>query len=380
VAEGDLMQADRRPNPTVSFEQKEEPGAPGRQTMVALVWPLDLFRRPGRTAVAARSIDAANQAAADRDRQLATEVRSLAFRLLVQIHHLDMREDVAAVSRQIADLTAARVEQGSAPALERDQARIAAELAEVEVRRQRTAVEEVAAALRSAIGLPPDAPLALRQSLGQALAAVERLTSIHGPTADQVHAALDARPDFREADAAIARETAKQDLAARGGRLDVSLTAGYMRTRSMFPQLGLTPSLAPTPIQGTFHMITFGAMVMLPWRNGNQGAIAAAGAAVEAARHDREALRVAAENELAALAQRETDARAALDRFDGGLRDLARQNVDVLRESYQLGRATLVDVLAETRRYLDLEMAYADAQLDLALARIALAGALGDRP
>ena len=83
-------------------------------------------------------------------------------------------------------------------------------------------------------------------------------------------------------------------------------------------------------------------------------------------------------NEIVALQQREVHAQAALDVFGGGLRDLASHNLDVLRESYQLGRATLIDVLAETRRYLDVEMAYADAQLELALARVALMGALGD--
>jgi outer membrane protein TolC len=189
---------------------------------------------------------------------------------------------------------------------------------------------------------------------------------------------VNARPDLRAADAEIGREAARHDLARREGRADVSLAASYMRTKSMFPQLGLTPALTPTPIAGTFDMFAFGATVMLPWRNGNQGAVAASAAAVEAATYDRAARRLAALNEIAALSQREAGAQAALGLFGAGLRDLASRNLDVLRESYQLGRATLLDVLTETRRYLDVEMAYADAQLDLALARVALNGALGD--
>jgi cobalt-zinc-cadmium efflux system outer membrane protein len=167
-------------------------------------------------------------------------------------------------------------------------------------------------------------------------------------------------------------------LAAREGKADVALTGGYMRTASGFPQLGLTPALTPTPIEGTFHMVMFGATVSVPWSNRNQGAVAAAAASLDAARHDRDARRLTALNEIAALVERESNARAALDVFGSGLRDLAAKNLDVLRESYQLGRASLLDVLAENRRYLDVEMAYADAQLELALARIALAGALGE--
>lgn len=378
IARGDLDQAGKRPNPSLSFEQREMAGGTDRQTTVGFTWPLDLFRRSGRAEVATQSIEAADQAAADRERRLTIEVRTLAVRLLAAVHHLEVREDVAAANRKIVELTTARVDAGSAPAVERDAARIEAQMSEVDVRRERAAVEEAAAALRTAVGLEPAAPLALRQSLDDVLRNTERPAAARELTAEGLQLAVNARPDLREADAEIGRETARHDLALREGRADVSLAASYMHNTAMFPQLGLTPALTPTPIQGTFDMFTFGATVMLPWRNGNQGAAAAAAAAVEAAKHDREAKRLAALNEIAALSRRESDAQAALGLFGAGLRGLASHNLDVLRESYQLGRATLIDVLSETRRYLDVEMAYADAQLDLALARVALAGALGD--
>jgi cobalt-zinc-cadmium efflux system outer membrane protein len=378
IAKGDLAQADRRPNPSLTFEQREQAGGTDRQTAIGLMWPLDLARRSGRTAVASQSVEAASQAAAERDRELAIDVQTRALRLLAAIHHLEVREDMAATGRAIVELTTARVDAGAAPAVERDQARIEAQMAEVEIRRERVAVEEAAAALRAAVGLEPGAPFALRQTLDEVLRSVESTTGERGLTPEQVQAAVNARPDLRQADAEIGRETARRDLAGREGRTDVALTGGYMRTASMFPQLGLTPSLTPTPIAGTFHMITFGATVVLPWRNANQGAKAAATASIDAAKQEREARRLAAVNEIASLTAREANARAALDLFGAGLRDLAAHNLDVQKESYQLGRATLVDVLAETRRYLDVQMAYADAQLELALARVALKGALGD--
>ncbi len=40
---------------------------------------------------------------------------------------------------------------------------------------------------------------------------------------------------------------------------------------------------------------------------------------------------------------------------------MARRNVDVMREAFELGRNTLLDVLAEQRRYLEVEMAYSEA-------------------
>ncbi len=270
MALGDRDQADRRPNPSLSFEQREQAGGTDRQTAVGFTWPLDLFRRSGRNAVATQSIEVATQAVADRDRRLAVDVRTLAVRLLAAVHHLEVREDVAAANRTIVELTTARVETGAAPAVERDQARIEALMSEVEARRERAAVEEAAAALRAAVGLEPGAPFALRQSLDEVLRGTALPDTARGVTGDRLQAAVTARPDLREADAEIAREAARQDLARRDGSADVALTASYMYTSSMFPQLGLTPALTPTPIQGKFNMIAIGATVMLPWRNNNQ--------------------------------------------------------------------------------------------------------------
>ena len=44
--------------------------------------------------------------------------------------------------------------------------------------------------------------------------------------------------------------------------------------------------------------------------------------------------------------------------YAGSIRDLARQNVEVQLEAYDLGRTPLSELLAEQRRYLDVEAAY----------------------
>ena len=45
VAQGTKSQASLRPNPSVSFEWREEPGGTDHLTTVGVEWPLDLFRR-----------------------------------------------------------------------------------------------------------------------------------------------------------------------------------------------------------------------------------------------------------------------------------------------------------------------------------------------
>jgi cobalt-zinc-cadmium efflux system outer membrane protein len=44
-----------------------------------------------------------------------------------------------------------------------------------------------------------------------------------------------------------------------------------------------------------------------------------------------------------------------------GVRDVARRNLDVVRGSYELGRGSLLDVIAEQRRFIDVETGYTDA-------------------
>ena len=70
-------------------------------------------------------------------------------------------------------------------------------------------------------------------------------------------------------------------------------------------------------------------------------------------------------------------AREALGLYADDTRTLAKQNLTVVGQSYELGRVTVFDVLTEQRRYLDVEMAYAEALRAVYEARTALNLALG---
>ena len=60
-----------------------------------------------------------------------------------------------------------------------------------------------------------------------------------------------------------------------------------------------------------------------------------------------------------------------------GAQALARQNLTVVSQSYDLGRVTVFDVLAEQRRYLEVERSYTEALRAAYDARTALTRALG---
>jgi outer membrane protein, heavy metal efflux system len=225
--------------------------------------------------------------------------------------------------------------------------------------------------LRQLLGMEPGESLLLRDTLESLV------TRSAAGTPAGAAPAVD-RPDVREADARVALADARVDQARREARVDVSLFGAYMRMDAGFPQLGFTMAGEPERVRGQFHSIAAGAVVMMPLFNRNQGEIASALAARAGAEARREAAALAARAEIAAALARDAQAQRAVALYAGGLRALARQNLDVIRQTFELGRATVFDVLAEQRRFLDLEQMYTTTLREAWDARTALVRARGE--
>ena len=160
----------------------------------------------------------------------------------------------------------------------------------------------------------------------------------------------------------------------------MSLTGSYMRMDAGFPQRGFAIDGGLERVRGVFQYFTGGLMVMTPLFNRNQGEIAAARAERRGAVATLDAVRIAAGNELAAALARDAHTQQAVQVFNGGALTLARQNLAVVTETFSVGRVTVFDVLAEQRRYLELERAYTEALGAAFEARTALRRAMGELP
>ena len=152
----------------------------------------------------------------------------------------------------------------------------------------------------------------------------------------------------------------------------------YMRMDAGFPQRGFSPSGSLERVQDVFHYVSVGAMVTLPVLSRNQGNVAAAEAERTGAAAQLEAARLTAQAEIASARSRDEYARQALQAYSDDAITLARQNLDVVRQTYELGRGTLLDVLNEQRRYLELRAAYTDVLREAYEARQTLKAALGE--
>ncbi len=61
--------------------------------------------------------------------------------------------------------------------------------------------------------------------------------------------------------------------------------------------------------------------------------------------------------------------------FRVGVREPAKANLDVVRQTYELGSKTLIDYIGEQRRFIELENDFIDTELAVYNARVEIARA-----
>ena len=362
-----VRQAGTRPNPRLDVSGSKALDMPDSQLMVEGMLPLELGgRRAARVRVAEREVEVREALLADRERTVAAEVRAKFGEALAEVLKLGVTEDLLGNSQRGYRLVVARVLEGRTAPLEQNQVL-------VEVNRLRSMREagrgkaEVALLeLRNLLGAEPSEPLKLRGDFDGLL------DPLPAP-ADAAARAVEARPDVLAARAAESLAAARVEEARAGGRADADLRAGYQRMSTGFMLNGIDERGRLAPVESTSNSVTFGVTVTLPVRDKNLGAIEAASAELEAARRRREFLELTVRREVAsAYAAYEAAARAS-EIYRVGVRGQAGQNLAVIRKTYELGSKTLLDYIAEQRRYIELENDYVDSVLAAYLARVRVA-------
>jgi outer membrane protein, heavy metal efflux system len=345
-----VHQAALRPNPMLDLGGQKAI-TPDNNLSIGLTVPLDLNgRKEGRVGVAEREVEVRRAQAADRERRLRADVRMKAGDVLAARRTLGVTDELLQANRQALRLVEARVRQGAAPTLEASLMRVEVNRLEAGRVMQASRVDVALLQLKALAGAPPEEPLDVRGDLlpPAAIAADGR-------------PAIDQRADIRASRAEVAVAQAKVRKEQAEGRWDASVNLGYQRQDFGYNLRGLTDGGATRQIQDVFHYFGAGLTITLPVRNRNEGNVAAAGAEATAAERRREFSELIARQEVAAALAQYEAARRTVDLYERGVRSVARANVDVVRQSYGLGRATLLDVIAEQRRYIEVENGYTDA-------------------
>lgn len=375
VAKGARTQASLRPNPSVSLEWRGEPGGSDRLTTVGVEWPLELFRRGARVAVADREVTVAQLSASDRERLLAAEVRARYGDVLAAVRDLAILDEMVAATQNQFEVLRARVEQGASPPLERDLLDVERQRMEAERLLQVGRAEAAMFELKRVLGLKADAVTAVRDTLD----AIVQRESAPDPQTGDTSVIVEQRADVRETAARVDAASAKIERATSEGRPDVSLFGNYMRMDAGFPQRGFASNGALERVRGQFVYWSAGAMLTVPVLNRSQGSAAMARAERTGAAAAHEAAGLAAEADLASARATEARAREAVTVYSTGAQSLAKQNLSVIVQSYELGRVSVLEVLAERRRYLEGERVFTTALHAAYGARTALNRASGER-
>jgi len=373
VAGGQLTQAGLRPNPMLTGSQLQMTGTQ-HQTLVGIEWPLDLFRRSSRVALATQAVEATSLSVRDRERTLAAMVREQAGRLLAARRTVEIMNESLIAARRMRELLDQRVTEGETPKLDANIAAVEVGRMEADLVLAQAEADGEAIELKALVGLPAGAPMVLRDTLESLV----RVPPEPATPALPMEAALAARPDVREATARVALAGARIEAARREGGVDVTLSGAYGHEFSGFAQRGFNDGGALVPIQGSFDSVVIGARLTLPIRNKNQGGVAAALAERTGEEEVLASRQLTARAELDAAVLRDREARRAVEMYATTVRQLARQNVDVELEAYDLGRTPLSDLLSEQRRYLDVETAYTAALSRAFQAQVALRRARGE--
>jgi cobalt-zinc-cadmium efflux system outer membrane protein len=355
AARGRLLQAGFRPNPMVDLNVSRNvvPAMPDNSQSIGISWPLDLGgRRGARISVAARELAVKEAEVQDRARRLAAEIRMKAGDLFAAQRDLRVLDELITTNREALRLIRERVREGAAPALEESLA--AVELTRLGAQRATRAgrVEVLRFQLAPLVGIAPVPPL-------HAAGEIERPPAV--PDRERaLREALEERADLRMAALEIALARTRVERERAEGRYDASLMARYQREETGFDLMGVNGRGRLRPIHDVFHMLMVGVSVTLPVRHQNQGNIAAARAEAEGAQRRRDALELMVRQEIASAYAAHEAALTAAEVYRTQVLDTARRNLGIVRQSHELGRVTLLDVVAEQRRLIELEMGYTD--------------------
>jgi cobalt-zinc-cadmium efflux system outer membrane protein len=369
AAAGRVQQAGLRPNPMLELGGQKALG-PDNNLNIGVSLPLDLNgRKEGRIAVAERELDTRRRQVGDRERRLRADVRMKAGEVLAAQRSLRVIDDLLRVNRDGLAVVGSRVREGAAPSL--DESLQMVEVNRLDASRQlaESRIEIAALQLKALVGLPADAPLAVKGDLVPSPLPLGQAEAMRRSVSDRTDLAV-ARAEVAMAAAMVRKELAE-------GRWDASVNVGYQRQDFGFDLNGFTASGSTRPIQDVFHYFGGGVSITLPVRNRNQGNIAAAMAAERAAQRRVEFAVLTVQQEVAAAFTQYDAAQRSLQLYERGVRDVAGRNLGVVRQAYELGRGSLLDVIAEQRRYIEIENGYTDALKQIYDAAVDIERAVG---
>src|SRR5712664_375908 len=369
-AKGSVAQARLRANPSLAVGGLKEVNGDDNRFSIGTEIPLELFgRRARRTEVAEQKLNSIRATITDKERLLAGEVRLRFAETLAAARNVDFVEQLLRANQDFLKLMEDRVREGAIPSLDAEEVRVETNRIESLRINYQAKVEISMLALKEAVGMQPEENLRLMGNLEQPALSLDKIQLLQ--------LATDHRPDLAAQRANEAMATAAMRQQETEAKTDATFSASYERPNSGFALSAFDAAGNLQPIRQTFNYAVFGMRWTLPIFNRNQGSIVAAKADINSARNQVTASGLVLRHEVTQNLVRYQAAQERVMVYRKGVRDQAARNLEVVRQTYGYGRIPLLDVIAEQRRFIDIETGYTDVLLDAYVSRVALERAVG---
>lgn len=345
AAQARIVQADLRPNPTVSAEFENFVGTGGYKGIDSLETTLSLSqvvelggKRALRRSAAEADLDVVSIEQRARELDVLAEVTRRFIEVSVAQARVEFAKESVSIAEKTLQTISGRVDAGRSPEAERSRARIALTRAIVEQRQAQSDLRSARYALSATWGSPEPAFTAASANLFR-LQSVDTFPALMRRLEESVDLSLFASTArLREAELRLARAQARPNLAfsvgARRfeGSNDAALVAGFS--------------------------------MELPVYNRNQGAIREA--QVRLSQNDalREAATLNARSALLSLYQEMTTAGARVETLRNEALPQAQVALEQMRGGYERGRFSFLELATAQEELLALRSAAIDAAAD----------------
>ncbi|MEO8574866.1 MAG: TolC family protein [Pyrinomonadaceae bacterium] len=344
-AKARLTQARLRSNPTVEIEQTSGRfvGSPGDGELgIGFSLPIDVYgQRRRRIDLSQAEITLREADLLVKKRELTNQIFTNYSEALGALRELQVLEELLGLDTQTVRFVQIRVNEGESPPLELN-------LLQTEVERLRARQSLAEGRLQAAIsklkffaGVPYEESLRLREEITTA-----QFPRLPSKVETGLTVALTTRPEIRVAELEERLASAGLRLIRSQSKPDVTAYTRYTQGRSGFDDP-----------RGEFFQrdrsVTFGVAIGLPIFNKNQGAKAEAEIAIRQAQERRLFAEQVIRSEVVIAFQRIEAAQRALSRLETAVLPRSRQNIETVRQVYQIGELKITDLIAEQRRLLD---------------------------
>lgn len=372
VAEGRVIQAGLRPNPTLDTEYGTPRFLAGEPEFdfsagVSQVFELGGKRRK-RVSVARLELEQARAEVLALERQFAAELRAAYVQALGFARQLDVLEQLIAANEELVRITNERLKEGDVAPLDFNLVKVETDRLRVQVVRTRADLESQLISLRTLVGFEQVEPLRIAPL-------PERPPRLDISLPELTDIALRERADLRAARLGEELGTARITLAESLATPNVAASVRYSRSKGI---IDLPEQLGEGLVaRDTDNELTFGISIEIPVFNRNQGEIASAVGERAQATRQREFLEATIRRDVALSFRRYRAAAEALVLYATQIVPRSEDNLRSVRAGYNLGEFSVFDIVNEQRRLIENETGYIEALRDYYTALAEIERALG---